>query len=172
MSLNVGQKLDAKDLDVLKSLESKTKIRDQALILLSYRQRSRSELFKRLQEKGHGQKLIESLLDEFESKGYINDSDFAKMYATHLVEKKMIGKIAVRNKFYPHNIPDHILNPIIDKLYVSNPPLDLVKSIIDKKMQMRKRTQKEKTRLVNLLKRKGFVWDEIEPAINNFDWNE
>jgi regulatory protein len=172
MSLNVGQKLDAKDLDVLKSLESKTKIRDQALILLSYRQRSRSELFKRLQEKGHGQKLIESLLDEFESKGYINDSDFAKMYATHLVEKKMIGKIAVRNKFYPHNIPDHILNPIIDKLYVSNPPLEMVKSIIRKKVQMRKRTPKEKTKLVNILKRKGFVWNEIESAINNIDWNE
>ena len=172
MSLNVGQKLDAKELGVLKSLESKTRIRDQALTLLSYRQRSRSELFKRLKEKGHRKKLIESLLDEFESKGYVNDSDFANIYATHLVEKKMIGKIAVRNKFYPHNIPDHILNPIIDKLYLLNPPLDIVKSIIKKKMQMRKKTTKEKTRLVNLLKRKGFVWNEIEPAINNIDWNE
>ena len=82
-------------------------------------------------------------MDEFESKGYINDSDFANMYATHLVEKKMTGKIAVRNIFYPHNIPDHILNPIIDKLYVSYPPLSLVKSIIDKKKQTRKRTPKE-----------------------------
>ena len=172
MPLEVGQKLDTKELEMIKSFESKTRIKDQALILLSYRQRSRSELSQRLKEKGHGQKVIESLMDEFESKGYINDSEFAKMYATHLVGKKMTGKIAVRNKFYPHNIPDHILNPIIDKLYVSNPPLDLVKSIIDKKMQMRKRTQKEKTRLVNLLKRKGFVWDEIEPAINNIDWNE
>ncbi|MBT4661210.1 MAG: hypothetical protein HOC18_04845, partial [Candidatus Marinimicrobia bacterium] len=44
--------------------------------------------------------------------------------------------------------------------------------IIDKRLQSRKRTPKEKTRLVNLLKRKGFVWDEIEPAINNIDWNE
>ena len=172
MSLNVGQKLDAKELGVLKSLESKTRIRDQALTLLSYRQRSRSELFKRLKEKGHRKKLIEALLDEFESKGYVNDSDFANIYATHLVEKKMIGKIAVRNKFYPHNIPDHILNPIIDKLYLLNPPLEIVKSIIEKKMQMRKKTTKEKTRLVNLLKRKGFVWNEIEPAINNIDWNE
>ncbi len=170
--MKVGQKLDAKELEIIKSLESKTRIKDQALILLSYRQRSRSELSQRLNEKGHGQKVIESLLDEFESKGYINDLEFAKMYATHLVEKKLTGKIAVRNKFFPHNIPDHILNPIIDKLYVLNPPLNLVNSIIDKKLQMRKRTPKEKTKLVNLLKRKGFVWDEIEPAINNIDWNE
>ena len=68
MPLKVGQKLDAKELEILKSLESKTRIRDQALILLSYRQRSRSELSQRLKEKGHGQKVIESLLDEFESR--------------------------------------------------------------------------------------------------------
>ena len=172
MQLKVGQKLDKKEIETIKSLESKIRIRDQALILLSYRQRSRSELSQRLKEKGHGQEEIVSLLDEFEKKGYINDSEFAKMYATHLAEKKMTGKIAVRNKFFPHNIPDHILNPIIDKLYVSNPSLDLVKRIINKRMQMRKRTPKEKTRLVNLLKRKGFVWDEIEPAINNIDWTE
>ena len=172
MQLKVGQKLDKKEIETIKSLESKIRIRDQALILLSYRQRSRSELSQQLKEKGHGQEEIVSLLDEFEKKGYINDSEFAKMYATHLVEKKMTGKIAVRNKFFPHNIPDHILNPIIDKLYVSNPSLDLVKRIINKRMQMRKRTPKEKTRLVNLLKRKGFVWDEIEPAINKIDWNE
>ena len=172
MPLKVGQNLGAKELETIKSLESKTRIKDQALILLSYRQRSRSELSQRLREKGHGQKVIESLMDELESKGYINDSEFAKMYATHLVEKKMTGKIAVRNKFFPHNIPDHILNPILDKLYVSNPPLDLVKSIIERRMQMRKRTPQEKSRLVNLLKRKGFAWDEIEPAINNINWNE
>ena len=171
MPLKVGQNLGAKELETIKSLESKTRIKDQALILLSYRQRSRSELSQRLKEKGHGQKVIESLMDELESKGYINDSEFAKMYATHLVEKKMTGKIAVRNKFFPHNIPDHILNPVLDKLYVSNPPLDLVKSIIERRMQMRKRTPKEKSRLVNLLKRKGFAWDEIEPAINNINWN-
>ena len=116
---------------------------DQALILLSYRQRSRAELSQRLREKWHGQKVIESLLDEFESKGYINDSEFAKMYAAHLVEKKMTGKLAVRNKFFPHNIPDHILNPIIDKLYVSNPPLDLVKRIIDKKLEIWKISKNE-----------------------------
>ena len=172
MPLKVGQKLDTKELETIKSLESKTRIKDQALILLSYRQRSRSELSQRLKEKGHGQKVIESLMDEFDSKGYINDSEFAKMYATLLVEKKMTGKIAVRNKIFPHNIPDNILNPIIDKLYVSNPPLDLVKSIIEKRLKMRQRTPKEKIRLVNLLKRKGFVWDEIEPAIKHIDWNE
>ena len=172
MPLEVGQKLDGKEVEIIKSLESKTRIKDQALILLSYRQRSRSELAQRLKEKGHGLKIIESLLDEFESKGYINDSEFAKVYATHLVEKKMTGKIAVRNKFFPHNIPDNILNPIIDKLYVSNPPLDMVKSIVEKRLKMRKRTTKEKNRLVNLLKRKGFVWDEIEPAIKHIDWNE
>ena len=147
-------------------------IRNQALTLLSYRQRSRAELTRRLKEKGHVLKDIKPLLDEFESKGYINDSDFARMYATHLVEKKMIGRFAVRNKFYEHHIPDHILDPILDELYQKNPTSELVKLIMNKRMKTRTKTQKEKTRLVNLLKRKGFVWNDIEPAINDIKWNE
>ena len=147
-------------------------IRNQALTLLSYRQRSRAELTRRLKEKGHALKDIKPLLDEFESKGYINDSDFARMYATHLVEKKMIGRFAVRNKFYEHQIPDHILDPILDELYQKNPTSELVKLIMNKRMKTRTKTQKEKTRLVNLLKRKGFVWIDIEPAINDIKWDE
>ena len=127
---------------------------------------------RRLKEKGHAPKDIESLLDEFESKGYINDSDFVRMYATHLVKKKMNGRIAVRNKFHLHQIPDHILDPILDELYQANPSSDLVKLITDKRMQTREKTLKEKTRLVNLLKRKGFIWNEIEPAINGIEWDE
>ena len=147
-------------------------IRNQALTLLSYRQRSRAELTRRLKEKGHALKDIKPLLDEFESKGYINDSDFARMYATHLVEKKKIGRFVVRNKFYEHHIPDHILDPILDELYQKNPTSELVELIINKRMKTRTKTQKEKTRLVNLLKRKGFVWNDIEPAINDIKWNE
>jgi len=153
-------------------LEATIRIKNHALILLSYRQRSRAELTRRLKEKGHAPKDIESLLDEFESKGYINDSDFIRTYATHLVKKKMTGRIAVRNKFHLHQIPDHILDPILDELYQANPSSDLVKLITDKRMQTREKTLKEKTRLVNLLKRKGFIWNEIEPAINGIEWDE
>ena len=153
-------------------MEATIRIKNHALILLSYRQRSRAELTRRLKEKGHAPKDIESLLDEFESKGYINDSDFIRTYATHLVKKKMTGRIAVRNKFHQHQIPDHIFDPILDELYQANPSSDLVKLITDKRMQTREKTLKEKTRLVNLLKRKGFIWNEIEPAINGIEWDE
>ena len=113
---------------------------------------------------------IESVLDDFESKGYINDSNFAKMYANHLVTNKNIGEIAVRNKFFPHQIPDHILNPILDNLYGLNPPEKLVKLTIEKRMRSRKASKKEKTKLMNILKRRGFSWDEIEPELNKLNW--
>ena len=111
-------------------------------------------------------------MNDLETKGYINDSDFAKMYATHLVEKKMIGKIAVRDEFYKHQIPDSILDPILDDLYESHPPLEIIQYIISKRMKTRKKTEKEKTRLINLLKRKGFTWDEMESEIKGMDWGD
>ena len=146
------------------------RIKNHAYILLSYRQRSRAELVRRLKEKGYAMQNIESVLDDFESKGYINDSNFAKMYANHLVTNKNIGEIAVRNKFFPHQIPDHILNPILDNLYGLNPPEKLVKLTIEKRMRSREASKKEKTKLMNILKRRGFSWDEIEPKLNKLNW--
>ena len=147
-----------------------TRIKNHAYILLSYRQRSRAELVLRLKEKGYDIQDIETVIDDFESKGYINDSNFAKMYANHLVTNKNIGKIAVRNKFFPHQIPDHILNPILDSLYDLNAPEKLVKLTIKKRMRSREASKKEKTKLMNFLKRRGFSWDEIEPELNKLNW--
>ena len=85
--LKVGQNLETKEISQLQSLDLKNRIRNQALNLLSFRQRSRAELFRRLNEKGHQIQYIEPILDDLESKGYLNDSEFAKMYAAHLIEK-------------------------------------------------------------------------------------
>ena len=146
------------------------RIKNHAYILLSYRQRSRAELVRRLKEKGYAMQNIESVLDDFESKGYINDSNFAKMYANHLVTNKNIGEIAVRNKFFAHQIPDHFLSPILDSLYGLISPEKLVKLTIEKRMRSREGSKKEKTKLMNILKSRGFSWDEIEPELNKLNW--
>ncbi len=170
--LKVGQKLETKEISQLQSLDLKNRIRHQALNLLSFRQRSRAELFRRLNEKGHQIQDIEPILDDLESKGYLNDSEFAKMYAAHLIEKKLLGRVAVKSEFYPHQIPDHILDPILDELYERIPPINLVEKMVKKRMKTGEKSQKDKSRLVNQLKRRGFAWSEIEPALNSISWEE
>ncbi len=171
MPLSIGQIIDPNEFEKIQFLESSIGIKNQVLILLSYRQRSRAELTRRLKLKGHPLAMIISILDELESKGFINDTDFAKMFATHLIENKKIGRVAVQSEFYPHQIPESVLGSILDDLYEKHPPIELVKTIISKKMTTRAKSQKEKLRMINFLKRKGFVWEDMESEIQRIEWD-
>ena len=73
-------------------------------------------------------------MDELEAKGYIDDSEFSKMYAMHLIRSKYLGRISVKYQFIKHQIPREILDPILDELYTKYPIEDLIKKIINKKV--------------------------------------
>ena len=170
--LEVGQILKREEISEIESLEIKNQIKNTVLTLISYRQRSRAELFNRLKKKGYNPFDIEPILDEFESKGYINDLEFAKTYAVHLIEKKLLGRMAVKSEFYSHQIPDAVLEPILNKLYEINRPEDQLMKLMKKRLRIGNKSQKDRNRLVSLFKRKGYTWDEIQSVMINIDLEE
>ena len=78
--------------------------------------------------------------------------------------------MAVKHKFSQHQIPHDLLNSILDKLYVTYPPEKMVQQIMDKRISVRGNSLKEMKKLVNLLKQKGFRWQDIEPILNTVKW--
>ena len=171
-SLVAGQILEKEEIQEIESLEIKNQIKNIVLNLISYRDRSSAEILQRLRKKGFNDKDIKQILDEFESKGFINDIEFAEKYAVHLIEKKLMGKIAVKSKFYSHQISDKDLEPILEKLYKINPPKDLLMKLMIKRVKVRNKSKKDKKRLVSLFKRKGYTWDDIQSFMNNINWEE
>ncbi|MBT3180443.1 MAG: hypothetical protein HOB40_03690 [Candidatus Marinimicrobia bacterium] len=168
--LTVGQSLNPKEIQEILSNESVIKIKNLILNLLSYRQRSCAELMRRMKEKGYDENVISPILVEFEEKGYVNDTEFAKMFAKHCICNKQMGRKLVLNEFYHHRIPNQILKPILDKLYDENPPESLIQGITNKRLKNKDKTQNEKNKLVNQLMRKGFSWGDMESIINKIDW--
>tara|TARA_B110000438_G_scaffold183405_1_gene175218 strand:- start:1989 stop:2630 length:642 start_codon:yes stop_codon:yes gene_type:complete len=165
-----GQNLTTKELDHVKQIENQQKIKIKILNYLSYRERSKEELRNALKNKGYTESEIEPVLTELESKGYLNDKSFTIMYATYLINKKLLGRKSVISKFYQHKIPDDILSPILDDLYRTYPIEKGIKLIIEKRISVRGNSLKEKKNLVNLLFRKGYSWADIEHQINENDW--
>ena len=168
--LDAGQTLTKKALKHLKRIETRQQIKIRILRLLSYRQRSRAEVLTLLKRKGYIEDDIVPVLDKLDSKGYMDDKAFAKMYASYLVKKKSLGRMAVKHKFSQHQIPHDLLNSILDELYVTYPPEKMVQQIMDKRISVRGNSLKEMKKLVNLLKRKGFRWQDIEPILNTVKW--
>ncbi len=135
-------------------------LKESIINLLSFRLRSRIEVERRYLSKGYNAKEINSVLNHLESKGYINDEKFAKMYASYLIKSKLLGKRLVLYKFKIHQIEMDTLVPIIDELYKKYTPSSLIKIIIKRKFPELSYDAESKKRIHSYLKRKGFSWKD------------
>ena len=166
--ISVGKKISSNLLSKIENNEKLQSIKYKALNYISYRPRSKKEVNISLLKKGFHQDDIDKVLEELVSKGYLDDESFAKTYARYLVKIKRLGRIAVKNRFFIHNINKEILNPILDKLYDKYPPDLLIHEIIKKKKYPKHFDIKNDKKLINHLKRKGFSWNEISTYFNHW----
>ena len=112
--LQVDQVLTDEELVDFQNEESLQTIRRQTLNLLSFRMWSSAELTLRLKQKGHNPEQISTILEELKSKGYVNDFEFATLFIKDCVERKKLGRMAVLNQIHRHQIPNEVLDPILD----------------------------------------------------------
>ena len=64
---------------------------------------------------------IKNVINDLEERGYINDYEFAKMYASHLVKEKKLGQFLVEQKLKQHKIDCETIDEIVSKLYKDFP---------------------------------------------------
>ena len=167
-NLKEGLVLSESDLDTIISFDQIQNLKDMILNYLSYRSRSKNEILLHFLKKGFQRKNIEFVIEELESKGYVNDEEFAKIYASNLIEVKLLGINAVMNKFHKHKINRELVDKIVSGIYEKNPPKNLIKNILHKKFQLVNEDLNRNKRIINYLKRKGFLWEEIVEALNEF----
>ena len=167
-NISVGQKISSNMLSKIDNDERLQSIKFKALNYLSYRARSKKEVNISLLKKGFHQDDIDKVLEELVAKGYLDDESFAKTYARYLIKVKRLGRVAVKNRFFVHNINQEVLNPILDKLYDKYPPDLLIGEIVKKRKYPEDFDIINDKKLINHLKRKGFSWNEISTYFNNW----
>ena len=159
----IGSEISDEFYDKITNDELRSKVYNSAVRLLGYRMRSCTELKDRLIEKKYPIELIEDNIDKLLKMGYLNDEEFAIAFAHDKVKSKNLGPIALRIEFLPHKIESQLLENTINDVYEKYPISDLIKQLLDKKKIVfgMKLDQKTKKRIQDLLKRKGFSWNDI-----------
>ena len=158
-----GDELTPNKLKQLTNSEQKQKLRNSALNLLSFRMRSMSELKQRLLKKGYDVQDIEPLLEEFDAKNILNDSEFALAFSRDKIRSKGIGPSILRVELSNHHLPQNLVEDTVNRMYTEFPIDTLLGNHLKKKKICRNSQlqEREKIRIVNFLKRKGFSWDDI-----------
>lgn len=160
-------KLDGPDdLDDLTSeKETLGRVKTAAFNLLSYRKRSRSELIERLQQKDFKKSDIEIAISYLEDLKYIDDKDFALSFVNDKVKNKNLGPLGIKNEIKRYNIDPEIIEECIRSVYEDFPINEIIPNLIKARLAKNKSNivdDKVKLQIINLLKRKGFYWSDIE----------
>ena len=166
-NLEVGRFLSEKQIQLLKSLDENEKIKQDAFRLLGYRQRSIRELTDRLIKKGWNRDSVQSVIYELIEKEYLNDLEFALMFAREKVKQKFIGPPALRSELFKVRIEKEIQDQVVKAIYNEFPTIKIIRSLLSRKKikTVESLDEKQKKRIINMLRRKGFNWDDIQSAI-------
>ena len=168
-NLEEGGELSDKQIKELTTADEFYKAKQAAVNLLSYRPRSIKEVSNRLVQKGWNQDLADRVTGELVDKGYLNDEEFAAIFARDRAKNKCLGPVALKSELIKTGVAQKIIEKNIEAVYSKYPADELIQRL------MKKRgidldvplVKKEKQRFINLLKRKGFTWDQMESVVRN-----
>ena len=86
-SIKEGKEIDSSNLENLLSKQEYQNLKNAGLALLSYRMRSKKELFEKLLAKNYDSTNIDLVLIDFEKNGWINDEEFGLAYSKDQINK-------------------------------------------------------------------------------------
>ena len=168
-NLEEGGELSDKQIKELTTADEFNKAKQAAVNLLSFRPRSIKEVSNRLIHKGWNKDLADRVTGELVDKGYLNDEEFAAIFARDRAKNKCLGPVALKSELIKTGVAQKIIEQTIEAVYSKYPADELIQRL------MKKRgidldvplVKKEKQRFINLLKRKGFTWDQMESVVRN-----
>lgn len=148
--------------------EQKQKIKNYFLRLLGRRNHTARELKTKAAQKGYDTTLADSILNQLEQKGYLNDEEFARNYTSDKIRLKNWGPVKIRAYLRKKGIENRIINDVLskeaDSLELKKICVDLIekrKRHFQRETDNFKRTQK----IAAYLQRKGFTYDTINRAM-------
>jgi len=152
------------------------KARNMVLRLLTYRARSRNEVYEYLERKGFADDIAKLVVQEMEGYGYINDRQFVTDYINY---RKMrgFGPKRVRYELHMKGIDEHLLDQKITESFERNEDIERIIELLEKRNSgLKKRDDLGSDRWFQreaaFLQRRGFPDELILTALKKFNISE
>ena len=175
--IHVGSNLTTQDVAQLQEDDTKWRVRQAALHLLSYRPRAEQELRRRLRSKDFPHASVEWCLRALKEEGLIDDHAFASAYVRSRIRLKPRGRFRLTQELRQKGVSAEIAEEAIDQAFSNEETSEgdlacaaarrwldrqgatLIESLADaERCDKRERARR---RLHNFLSRRGFAPDVI-----------
>ncbi len=157
--------------------KARAKTFDRAVNLLTYKQRSVTELRTRLLEKDWTTpEIVDSVLDKLKEYNYLNDEQFAKNFAASQIRQKPIGKRVLKQKLAMKKLDKETVDEALEKAFEETPEEEIIERAITKRLRLKGKpeTREDAKKFYDYLLRQGFSYDLVsnkmrEIASGNYD---
>lgn len=163
LGISVGQELSEAAYQELLSAAQVQKAKSTLLNLLSYGQRTESQLRQKLREKSFAPSEIEKAISYVKGLGYIDDRAYVEAYVRYAKEQKKHGLFRIRQDLMKKGIEKPLLDELLSE---EEADPEILKSLIQKKLGKDSlKDPKVKNRIVGFCLRRGFSYGEIREAL-------
>jgi regulatory protein len=149
--------------------EEKNKAMKFAMKLIGLRRRSESEIRRRLKDKKYGENLIEDVMEELKKWEYLDDEKFAESYINDRINFRPAGKFLIKMELKTKGISEKIINKKLNEIVSDEKELEMAQGLVKKRIDGLdpKDSQKDRVKLMNYLKTRGFSGAIISQAMKN-----
>jgi len=141
-------------------------IKQKAFLYLGRRQHSASELRIKLKQKGYETELINEVIEDLINKNYLNDKEFAKMFAEEKIKLKLWGEQKLRSELIKRGIKSEIISDALRDIISDEAQVNNALILATKKYDtLRNRNLDKKVikqKLITFLNSRGYNFDVIK----------
>jgi regulatory protein len=166
--LREGQTLSADQLRAIETGEVRQECMDRALGYLKMRLHSRSELRRKLMRREYGVSIVDGVLEELARLGYINDTTFARTKALSAAQHKQHGRRRAFMELLKSGVTGEVAGRAVEDVYETHDSLAIARQLAIKQAPRLRRLDPlvARRRLVGMLQRRGFTYDDIRPVVD------
>lgn len=145
---------------------------------LGHSARSHTEMERRLERAGFEPKVTETVLEELEARGWLDDAKFAQDWVEDRADRKKYGKQRLAQELRHRGVDKENIQNALETLDAESETARAMAAAESRwdaetlKQADFETRQAEKRRMANFLQRRGFSWPTIEQVFREFFANK
>lgn len=150
--------------------EVKQEALDHGLRLLQSRLQSTAEMRRKLLRKEYGETVVDAVIEDLTRLGYLDDERFAKTKALSAAGHKQHGKRRAKVELMKSGVSSEVADKALADVYDATDTLAVARELARKQAPRLKKLDPQiaRRRLVGMLQRRGFDYDDIKPVVDEF----
>ena len=166
LGLRVGQVFDGERLAAVIQQETTRKARESALRLLSYRDRTESEIRKRLVGNDFPEDIVDVVVDQLSRAGLLDDGKFSRDWVKSRTLSKPMGRTRLAWELRAKGVDEPKVEAALEALD-ENAEYEMALSLARRKTEKSDVSDPSlRNRTASFLRRRGFGWDAISRALD------